>query len=92
MLQTDTVFLVAVSTQSNFFRNRVDVNTYITMKKTSYRSFGYYIFILWGFLFTVTQHQSSPLTLRRDISRIHFKCMHLHFVNVTDNKKFHESF
>lgn len=33
MLQTDTVLLVAVSTQSNFFRNRVDVNTYITIKK-----------------------------------------------------------
>lgn len=88
MLQTDTVLLVAVSTQSNFFRNRVDVNTYITMKKPPYRSFGYYIFILWGFLFTVTQHQSSPLTSRRDISRIHFKCLHLHFVNVTVNESF----
>lgn len=89
MLQTDTVLLVAVSTQSNFFRNRVDVNTYITIKKKPpYRSFGYYIFILWGFLFTVTQHQSSPLTSRRDISRIHFKCLHLHFVNVTVNESF----
>lgn len=48
MLQTDTVLLVAVSTQSNFFRNRVDVNTYITMKKKHHTDPSVTIFLFSG--------------------------------------------